>query len=35
MNDEQVEIAQGVTQNQRVVLAPESTLADGTKVSTN
>jgi HlyD family secretion protein len=34
MNDEQVEIAQGVASGQRVVLAPESTLADGTKVST-
>jgi len=34
MNDEQVEIVGGVTTGERVVLAPESTLADGTKVST-
>jgi HlyD family secretion protein len=34
MNDEQVEIVEGVASGERVVLAPESTLADGTKVST-
>jgi len=35
MNDEQVEIVKGVSDGQRVVLAPESTLTDGTKVSTS
>ena len=34
MNDETVEIVKGVSDGQRVVLAPESTLTNGTKVST-
>ncbi len=33
MNDEQVEIVRGLAENERVVLAPESALTDGEKVS--
>jgi len=33
MNDEQAEIEKGLTEGESVVLAPESTLIDGTKVS--
>jgi hypothetical protein len=32
MNDEQVEILAGVDENERVVLAPDSMLADGDRV---
>jgi HlyD family secretion protein len=32
MNDEQAEIVGGVSENERVVLAPESSLTDGTRV---
>ncbi len=33
MNDEQVEITRGLSENEQVVLAPESTLADGDRVN--
>ncbi len=34
MNDEQVEIRKGLTENEPVILAPESNLTDGVRVST-
>ena len=34
MNDEQVEIAKGLSAGERVILAPESSLADGARVET-